>query len=240
MKRKESKSVSPAISELFNALRSDSTEQDANTSSKVSDFQTEIASMFCELYPDLREHIQTEWRAVKEIKGIYVPRVDIAVGPFATKQGVSMEYEYDLLTSKSTALLNLLLTHHNNNVQDYLQTDEQILNKELMLRNIASLQYRNRNARCFLAIEIENKVSRKHLLGGAVNASALGRIGIVVGWTESKVNALVRLLAYWNYLGSVEKNTFVASNLLLLSRDQLRDSIVSALPKHEHQPRALP
>lgn len=196
--------------------------------------------MFCELYPDLREHIQTEWRAVKEIKGIYVPRVDIAVGPFATEQGVSMEYEYDLLTSKSTALLNLLLTHHNNNVQNYLQMDEQILDRSLMLRNIASLRHHNRNARCFLAIEIENEVSRKHLLGGAVNASALGRIGIVVGWTESKVNALVRLLAYWNYLGSVEKNTFEASNLLLLSRDQLRDSIVSALPKHEHQPRALP
>lgn len=240
MKRKKSKSVLSAIPEFFNALRSNSTEQYSNASDKIIDFQFEIASMFAELYPDLREHIETEWRAVKEIKGIYVPRVDIVVGPFATEPGISMEHEYDRLTRRSNTFLDLLLKHHNDNVQQYLQTDDQILDRNLLLRDSASLQYHNRNAQCFLAIEIENKVSRKHLLGGAVNASALGRIGIVVGWTESKVNALVRLLAYWNYLGSVEKNTFEASNLLLLSREQLRDSIVSVLSKPERQQKALP
>ena len=29
---------------------------------------------------------------------------------------------------------------------------------------------------------IENRVSRKHLMDGAINASALGRIGVVLPW----------------------------------------------------------
>ena len=82
----------------------------------------------------------------------------------------------------------------------------------------------NRNSRCFIAIEIENQVSRKHLLGGALNASVLGRIGVAVGWHEA-FQMFLRLRHYILYLKSVGKNTFDASNLLLLKPEQLEQAV---------------
>ncbi len=40
--------------------------------------------------------------------------------------------------------------------------------------------YMNFNARYFLSIEIENQLTQKHLIGGIVNASALGRLEILI------------------------------------------------------------
>ena len=47
------------------------------------------------------------------------------------------------------------------------------------------------------------------LLGGAVNAAALGRIGIVVAWTSEKLKAFAKLRRYLNFLGIVGKNTLI-------------------------------
>jgi hypothetical protein len=79
----------------------------------------------------------------------------------------------------------------------------------------------NHNARCFLGIEIENAVSRKHLMGGAINASALGRLGIAVGWTDARVKSFGRLWKYLDFLSRVGKNSFDTSNLLIVSDVQL-------------------
>lgn len=78
----------------------------------------------------------------------------------------------------------------------------------------------NHNARCFLAIEIENKVSRKHLMGGIMNAVALGHLGLAVGWTADKVRAMFRARAYLHFLEAVDKPTLLVRNLLILSREQ--------------------
>jgi hypothetical protein len=83
----------------------------------------------------------------------------------------------------------------------------------------------NPNARCFMAIEVENRVSRKHLMGGAINAAALGRVGIVVGWSTEKMRALVRTRAYLQYLGFVGKQTFQTGNLLIMTPDDLEHCI---------------
>ncbi|WP_339218583.1 hypothetical protein [Paenibacillus sp. FSL W7-1332] len=44
-----------------------------------------------------------------------------------------------------------------------------------------------------MAIEIEHLVSRKHLMGGAINASALGRFGVVIPWSEEKLRAFIKI-----------------------------------------------
>jgi hypothetical protein len=62
-------------------------------------------------------------------------------------------------------------------------------------------------------------------MGGAINAAALGRIGIAVGWTPDKVRAFVKLRSYLLYLARVGKNTFNPINLLVLSRQQLSGAI---------------
>lgn len=94
--------------------------------------------------------------------------------------------------------------------------------------------FRNRNARCFLAIEIENKVSRKHLMGGAINAAAPGRAGLAVGWSDQMVRAFVKLRAYLLYLARVGKNTFDPFNLLIVNRIQLAAAV--AIIDHELPP----
>jgi len=88
-----------------------------------------------------------------------------------------------------------------------------------------NLWHRNQNARCLIAIEIENEVSRKHLMGGAINAAALGRIGIAVAWTDGKLRAFTNMKRYLDYLASVHKNTFDTANLVILSTDQLIQAI---------------
>lgn len=78
-----------------------------------------------------------------------------------------------------------------------------------------------------MALEIENRVTRKHLLGGVVNASALGRVAIVIGWIEEKVRALVKLQSYWSFLSSVGKNTYRTQNLLIMNPTQFNEALSS-------------
>lgn len=89
----------------------------------------------------------------------------------------------------------------------------------------------NHNSRCLIAIEIENKVSRKHLIGGVVNASALGRIGVVIPWSDEKLRAFVKLVGYLQYLKNVDKNTFNTTNLLIVTKEQIQTAIEYVLPE---------
>ena len=168
--------------------------------------------------------IEVEWRTIANIRGLYSPRIDVAVGPFSVVRGGNCIEEYNELMDSSQDFIELILEHHHANVTAYRVDDEQ-LNQVRYFSNFHDLKRRNENARCLLAIEIENNVSRKHLLGGAVNAAALGRLGIVVGWTENKVKALVKLQTYWDFLYSVGKNTFNTRNLVILSPQQLSEAI---------------
>ncbi|HEY0458752.1 MAG TPA: hypothetical protein VGC97_06325 [Pyrinomonadaceae bacterium] len=81
-----------------------------------------------------------------------------------------------------------------------------------------------------MAIEIEYNVSRKQLLGSTVNASVLGRLGVMIGWDAEKVNALVKLQVYWDYLRIVGKNTFETKNLLILTPNQFRGALLLPIP----------
>jgi hypothetical protein len=152
-----------------------------------------------------------EWRAMAGQEGVYSPRLDLAVGPFAVGHDVYV-HEYHELVDRYGAFLHLLYERSIENMQRFGHANDATPFNEVI--------HRNDNSRCFLAIEIENLVSRKHLMGGAINAAALGRVGIAVGWTERMVRAFVKLRAYLLYLASVGKNTFHPFNLLIVSREQ--------------------
>ena len=186
-------------------------------------FQNLLVTQLRQIYP-VPTPIESEWRAIQNIRGVYSPRIDVVVGPFSTRRGGNCIEQYDNLMDLSNEFINNLLIMHQQNVNLYRPNDEQ-LNQLQYIPQFDELKQHNANARCLLAIEIENQVSRKHLLGGAVNAAALGRLGIVVGWTDNKVKALVRLQTYWDFLASVDKNTFSTANLLILSPQQLYDAI---------------
>lgn len=161
---------------------------------------------------------EIEWPAMRPEGGMYSPRLDIAVGPFAVGDSYCVP-TFDRLVRQHERFLKYLYQFHLANL-----AEDTGLNRALHFERVVS---KNSNARCFLAIEIENRVSRKHLMGGAINAAALGRIGIAVGWTTQIVRALVRLRSYLLFLAGVGKNTFDPANLLILGKDQLEGALDS-------------
>ena len=157
---------------------------------------------------------------------VYCPRLDLAVGPFAVGE-TRCEEEYDGLLNAHSDLLESLVGIHNENVRAHEQPrnieSADYVPEEFV--SVTGLKTQNRNARCFLAIEIKNQVSRKHLMGGLVNASALGRVGVGVAWDAGKLRAFLNARRYLLFLKSKGKNTFNVSNLLIVSKEQLEAAI---------------
>ena len=110
-----------------------------------------------------------------------------------------------------------LIEKHNQNVEEPEKTS---------FDAIASF---NENARCLLCIEVEASGTRKHCLGDLVNASALGRIGLLIARSQKVLRIFVRQRVYLRYLADVGKNTFKTNNALVLTEEQLDESLASAL-----------
>jgi hypothetical protein len=181
--------------------------------SKINRFQATIAPRLSRLHGGAET--RTEWAAMSGLR-FYSPRLDIAVGPFATGN-LRFGDKFDELLRRHGHFVRHLCELSDQNVDAFAEQGPKF--------PFERVTHHNWNARCLLAIEIENEVSRKHLMGGAINAAALGRVGIAVGWTSDKVRAFVKLRTYLLYLGSVGKNTFQPINLLVLSAEQLADAV---------------
>lgn len=188
-------------------------------SEELKRYQRDVADSLRRVYPTCS--VEIEWSAMRDEPQAYSPRVDIAVGPFAVEGRYIAKY--DALMDRSRAFVEKVIDFHNTNIS--------IPGNRvgILPSSFSEIKVRNRNARCLLAVEIENKVTRKHLMGGAVNAAALGRIGIVVGWSPDKVRALIKLRAYFRFLGSVGKNTYDTTNLLILDKQQLVEALNAQL-----------
>ncbi len=156
------------------------------------------------------QEVVPEWRT-KMGPGLYSPRVDVAVGPFGMEAGHQCIPVYDELCDNQRFLLEKLITQHLNNLESETSVQQKL----------NDLRWTNINARCFMAIEIENRSSRKHLMGGGVNAIALGRVGIAVGYTNEMHRAFMNLCRYFEFLREVGKPTINNRNLLIISREQL-------------------
>lgn len=172
-------------------------------------YQNLLKHKFQYIFPN--NEIETEWRIKVEHLNIYSPRLDLAIGPFAVN--TRNIQEYDLILETNRQFFESLIEIHNQNISGF--------NNLSSYTNFQNLLNTNKNARCLIALEIENQVSRKHLIGGAVNASAIGRVGLFVAWSDEKFRAMIRLNGYFNFLKSVEKNTYNVDNLLILHRDQM-------------------
>jgi hypothetical protein len=175
--------------------------------------------------------VQTEWDAMlPEEKAyypsrrpyprrMYSPAVDIAVGPFAvTRQYIT---EYDELLAVHRPFIESLVDEHQRNVRAFAS--------DFYGPDFQSLYYGNQNARCFLAVEIEKgNAAAKYLIGSALNAAALGRVGIVVCWSEPRLQTLLRIREYVSQLTALEKNAFNPRNLLVLTREQMNVVVASS------------
>ena len=158
--------------------------------------------------------IKTEWISMKKSDGIYSPRVDLAIGPFAVDGIYSSQF--DVLMNYSKELIDNLIIHHIENTKDKFNFEHEEINFDLLERH-------NYNPRCFMAIEIENNVTRKHLMGSAINAASLGRLGIIIPWTEEKLRALVRMRDYLKFIYDRKRKKFDITNLLIIAKEQFKN-----------------
>jgi len=177
----------------------------------VKEYQNSLLVSLKQIFPLLK--IKQEWPAEIKDLNLYSPRLDLAIGPFAIN--TSLQNEYDQLQTRYHIFIDGLIEIHNQNIHSIYSV--------YPYKNYYSVTSTNKNPRCFITIEIENKVSRKHLIGGAINASALGRIGLFIAFTEEKFRAMKKLEGYFDFLSQVQKNTFNTGNLLILSKDQFSE-----------------
>jgi hypothetical protein len=145
---------------------------------------------------------------------MYEPRIDVAVGPFAVQGRYGGDY--DELVRLFEPELRRLVRAHQRNVEEHCSY--------FPACNFVDAVTRNHNARCLLAIEVEkgNRIA-KYLMGSAFNAVALGRLGIIVCWNQTRLHDLLGLREYLCFLSSVQKNTFHPDNLLIVSCEQMDD-----------------
>ncbi len=157
--------------------------------------------------------VSAEWSAMRGEPETYSPRVDIAVGPYALDRGYGDEY--DALGRIHQRFLERIHAKFRLNVASLDPTD--------FVPPLDDICAHNFNARCFLAIEIDNTGSRKHLMGGAVNAAALGRVGLSVAGRPGVLKPLLKTRRYLRFLASVGKNTFDNRNLMIVTVEQLEE-----------------
>lgn len=180
----------------------------------VTEFQANISAQIAAKLENLE--VVSEWRAFENMPYQYSPRVDIAVGPFSVAPGRDRTADYNQLLRNENIedFLRRIYDFHIENIGDEWLNEINIPEFDFLIR-------KNQNARCFCAIEIENTSTKKHIMGSMINAASLGRIGIGIAYTESVKRTFVRILNYLGFLKRVEKNTYDATNFLIITKEQI-------------------
>ncbi|MGX5690259.1 hypothetical protein [Arcticibacter tournemirensis] len=159
--------------------------------------------------------VKNEWAAFTRLIHQYSPRVDIAVGPFNTNGPNLTELYNELVQAECVKkFLEYCFNFH-------IQNLDITLYDEIIQANFETLIFSNQNARCLIAIEIENRNSKKHIMGSMVNAASLGRVGIGVAFNEGTLKSFCRIANYLAFLKRVEKNSYDTTNFLIVTTAQL-------------------
>lgn len=158
----------------------------------------------------------SEWRAFENMQYQYSPRVDIAIGPFSVHHGQNKTREYNELLRQEHIedFFKKVYDFHIENIGEQWLNEIQISEFDFLIR-------KNQNARCLCALEIENTSTKKHIMGSMINAASLGRIGIGIAYNDSVKRTFVRILNYLGFLKRVEKNTYDATNFLIITKEQI-------------------
>jgi hypothetical protein len=162
----------------------------------------------------------------------YSPIIDVTVGPFSEERGVSLWPEYDRLVYYSQDLLNEMLAQFEANYQEFGEGYFNVAERTLPSNYkdfLSTSENANWNARCSLAIEVEDSGSRKHLLGDMINASISGRIAVLVGYNEDRYATFMRHLEYLAYTVRAGKIKFNSRNILVLTPEQLERTLIDNL-----------
>ena len=131
---------------------------------------------------------------------LYSPRLDYAVGP----------YNLDRNKEENVGRINSAFRDFQPMIQQLVEEGN---------GNFAAISHYNSNPRMFIAIEMEDKTSRKHRLGGIINASALGKVGILVGANAEVYWSVFKIMSYLEYLRTY-KSVILAPNVIAINRSR--------------------
>lgn len=161
-------------------------------------------------------NVKREWDVAKNsgdayTRELYCPRIDYAVGPFNIDAGIHQ-------SDKS--------------INGYYHLYRDFLMGLHLRSGIHGALEPNHNPRCFLAVELENKTSKKHRIGSLINASAMGKIGIIVASDSKVFQSYVKIKRYLEFLEGVGKIQIAPRNVIMLTEadfvEALRDRRQSA------------
>lgn len=140
-------------------------------------------------------------KAMRLENGLYSPRMDVAVGPYAFLGYTYANWDdnnYEQLL-RVTAISNLVdkLLEHGHVLPEFSREH-------------------NLNPRCLFSIEIENANDYKHNLGSIANCSIMGKIGVYIDYDSR------RLLHFYNFLSEMirRKKTKMYLNVIFLSKEE--------------------
>lgn len=188
-------------------------------------FQKDVVSKLDSIFDakGYHEHVKPSWYAFRSYgRRVYAPIPDIAVGPFAVEEGQNFTEKYDQMVKSFNNLIDnwvlLFKNHRINYLRDYWHTNDSSGSHTDFLSPGCS----NPNARCFIAIEIENSTTtRKHQMGSLINAAALGRVGIFIAMEDSVLKSAIRMREYFKLLKQYGKPSFAMDNVIVLTKDQI-------------------
>lgn len=205
---------------------------------ETKQYQNEMADLLRRIFT-LPDQVIVEWRAMAyetplfsvplpqtgRRRRMYKPAIDVAVGPFAIDQRFIAEYDSLMLSSRS--FLDRMIGYHAHNTRGFVGACLEPVFQELRAKNA--------NARCFLAVEIERgNRDPKYLMGSAVNACALGRIGVLVSWDEARLQQFLRMESYLRFLAAVGKNVFSPMNLVIIDGLQFQQALIASVDELAH------
>jgi hypothetical protein len=145
------------------------------------------------------DNVFSEWRSRSLAKdwlkygNIYAPRPDVAVGPFNIREGINIS-----------------------DIEREFDRNE-LLWSSLDVPNIQV----NENPRCLIALEIENSNTGKHMLGNILNASLLGKIGIIVTLRDTYYRDALRIYEFLEGAFERRKGRHDPSNVIIRRYDEL-------------------
>ena len=153
---------------------------------------------------------------------IYRPNVDIGIGPICRKGDDDFEDEYDEMVETIRKLITKWIRIFQKHCKKYRWVTKP-------LRPLKYTEFKNKNSerknKCFLAIELERKNSRKHFMGSIINAGGAGRIGLLLAWDEKALDIAIRVKQYLYHLGTKRGKTINVNNVIVLLKEEFTNSI---------------
>lgn len=178
-----------------------------NRGMEVRDFQELVYSSLKRIFGE--NNAKKEWNVAKNstddfIRKLYCPRLDLAVGPFNIDRKITYN---NTEIEKAIRYYRSFIDKMFNNSEQRDGNFDEFLNK------------RNINPRCFLAIEIENSGTSKHMLGNIANVSIIGSIGVVIPFNDRQLSNCKRIKEYVDFATEVKKIKAIFENILVIDKE---------------------